>query len=56
MAKPIKATPVIKGRDAARIVRELREGTPPTEKRAATLKRARETFERSSAKSKWASQ
>jgi len=44
MAKLIKATPVVKGKDASRIVRELQEGTPDTPKRIETIRRADEVF------------
>jgi len=55
MAKPIKATPVIKGKDAQRIVKEIREGTPRTKQREETLARAKNVFQQSSNKSGWAS-
>ena len=53
MAKPITATPVVKGRDAQAIAREIREGTPRTPEREATLNRAREVFQQSVQKSGW---
>ena len=40
MAKPIKATPVVKGKAAARIQKEMRSGTPNTAHRVATIQRA----------------
>ena len=49
MAKPIPATPVVKGNDAQRIVKELREGTPKTPQRTERLRKADETYRRASA-------
>jgi hypothetical protein len=40
MAKPIKATPVVKGEAAKVILRELRSGTANTAKRVETIRRA----------------
>ena len=54
MAKPIRATPVVKGKDAERIAREIREGTLRTHKREKTLSRAKKIFQSSTAKSGWA--
>jgi len=53
MAKPIKATPIIKGRDADRILKEIREGTPRTQQRAETLARAKRVFSDSTSKTGW---
>jgi hypothetical protein len=46
MAKPIRATPTVTGAMAKKIQRELREGTPDTPQREATIKRADEAFRR----------
>ena len=46
MAKPITATPEVKGEAALKIWREMRDGTPNTPKRDEFLKRADETFRR----------
>lgn len=54
MAKPIKATPVIKGKAARIIAKEIREGTPRTKAREETLTRAKAVFQRSNSKSGWA--
>ncbi|MDP2955895.1 MAG: hypothetical protein Q8N53_05705 [Longimicrobiales bacterium] len=40
MAKPIEATPVVKGKAAVRIQNEMRSGTPDTVQRVATIRRA----------------
>ena len=40
MAKPIRATPVVKGKAAVRIQNEMRSGTPTTPQRVATIRRA----------------
>ncbi len=40
MAKPIAATPVIKGKDADRIAREIKSGTPNTPARERTIREA----------------
>lgn len=47
MAKPIAATPVVKGRDAVRILEEMRNGTPNTPKRVETIRRADKVFQSS---------
>lgn len=44
MAKPISATPVVKGRSADRIAEELRRGTPDTPKRVETIRRAEDVY------------
>jgi hypothetical protein len=54
MAKPITPTPVIKGKAAKRIMKEVREGTPRTPEREATLQRAKQVFRQSTQKSGWA--
>lgn len=46
MAKPIKQTPVVRGEDARRILREMRYGTPDTPQRIETIRRADEIFRR----------
>jgi hypothetical protein len=46
MAKPIPATPIVKGRDAERIAKEIREGTPSTAQRSERLRQADETYRR----------
>lgn len=46
MAKPMSPTPIITGKAARRIQREIVEGTPNTRKRIATIKRAVEVFRR----------
>lgn len=46
MAKPISATPVIKGKDAERIVREMERGTPDTPLRVRLIERADELYAR----------
>ncbi|MEX1258398.1 MAG: hypothetical protein WEG36_12335 [Gemmatimonadota bacterium] len=40
MAKAIKATPVVKGKAAVRIQKEMRSGTPNTARRVTTIQRA----------------
>jgi len=40
MAKPISATPVIKGKDADRIAHEIRHGTPNTPERVRMIREA----------------
>jgi hypothetical protein len=40
MAKPITATPVIKGRDAERIAHEIERGTPNTPTRIKMIREA----------------
>ncbi len=50
MAKPIKATPVLKGKDAKRILREVRNGTPDSEKRVETIRRADKVYRGSNGK------
>jgi len=50
MARPTKATPVIKGKAAQRILDEMREGTPDTPQRIETIRRADRVFKRSVAK------
>ncbi len=47
MAKPLTPTPPVTGEIARQIERELREGTPNTPERIATIKRADEAFRRS---------
>ena len=47
MAKPINATPVIRGNAAERILEEMRHGTPNTPKRVETIRRADEVYQRS---------
>ncbi|MCH7875454.1 MAG: hypothetical protein IH965_09185 [Gemmatimonadetes bacterium] len=47
MAKPISATPVVKGKAARRILDEMRNGTPNTPKRVETIRRADEVYQRS---------
>ena len=44
MAKPIKGTPVVRGKDAARILKEMHEGTPDTPKRVETIRRADKVY------------
>lgn len=53
MAKPIRGTPPVKGRDAVRIIKEIREGTPRTPNREETLQRAARVFRESTEKSNW---
>ena len=48
MAKPIKATPVVKGKDAVRILEEMRHGTPGTPQRVETIRRADRVYQRAS--------
>ncbi|MFG0253043.1 MAG: hypothetical protein ACF8NJ_09245 [Phycisphaerales bacterium JB038] len=52
MAKPIKPTPPVRGKDASKIRKEMREGTPNTEKRVTTIRRADEVYRRASCASK----
>jgi hypothetical protein len=40
MAKTLRATPVVRGRDADRIRHEMVHGTPNTPQRVATIRRA----------------
>ena len=47
MAKPIKATPPVKGAAARRIQEEIRRGTPNTQQRVETIRRADAVFRRS---------
>jgi hypothetical protein len=54
MAKRIAATPVIKGKDAERIVKEIRDGTPRTKQREETLARAKSVFRQSNDRTGWA--
>lgn len=49
MAKPITATPPVKGNAALRIQNEVRHGTPDTPERVATIRRADEVFRKASA-------
>jgi len=51
MAKPIPATPVVRGGDAERIAKEIRDGTPITRERSETLRRADEVYRKMSADS-----
>lgn len=51
MAKPIPATPVVKGRDAERIAKEIRDGTPASKERSDRLRRADEVYRSMSASS-----
>ncbi len=51
MTKPIKATPVVKGKSADRIVREMQRGTPNTAQRIETIQRADRVYQESQAKS-----
>jgi len=44
MAKPITATPPVTGEAAKRIQQEIRNGTPDTAQRIATIRRADEVF------------
>lgn len=45
MAKPIRATPTLKGEDAIRFVKEmLREQKNPSKARVATIQRALKSF------------
>jgi len=46
MAKPIRETPIVTGEVAKQIQRELSEGTPDTDQRRETMKRADEAFRR----------
>ena len=46
MANPIKATPVVRGKDATRILEEMRNGTPDTPKRIETIRRADSVYRR----------
>lgn len=48
MAKPIKETPVVRGKDARRILKEMRYGTPDTLKRVETIRRADSVYRRAS--------
>lgn len=45
MATPIKATPIVKGQAAEKIVREIRNGTPSTPKRVQTIRRADNVYQ-----------
>lgn len=51
MAKPIQPTPPVKGKDAERILNEMRHGTPDTPKRVETIRRADEVFRRANQQS-----
>ena len=51
MAKPIRATPVVKGKAADRIIQEMRNGTPNTAKRIETITRADRIYSQSQSKS-----
>lgn len=44
MAKPIPATPVVRGPDADKIVQEIRQGTPKTPERTKRLQNADEVY------------
>ena len=46
MAKPISSTPPVKGRDAERIQREMRLGTPDTPQRVQTIREADAIYRR----------
>ena len=48
MARPIKETPVVRGKAASRIIEEMRRGTPDTPKRVATIRRADSVYQRAS--------
>lgn len=50
MAKPIKETPVVRGKAAKRILNEMSKGTPNTPKRVKTIRRADEVYQRASAR------
>ena len=50
MAKPISATPVIKGKDAERIAHEIRHGTPNTPERVRMIREADSIYARYSQK------
>jgi hypothetical protein len=49
MAKPITATPPVKGKAAKVILHEIKHGTPNTEKRIETIRRADEVYRKASA-------
>ncbi len=44
MAKPLTATPPVKGEAAKKILDEIQHGTPTTDKRIAMVRRADELF------------
>ena len=46
MAKPITATPPVRGEAAKQILLEIKNGTPNTPKRTETIRRADEVFAR----------
>ena len=46
MAKPISATPIIRGKDAEIILAEIINGTPDTPERIELMKRADELYNR----------
>jgi len=48
MAKPLTATPTIKGRAAKEILHEIKHGTPSTPKRVETIRRADEVYRKAS--------
>lgn len=48
MAKPIRETPVVRGKDARRILEEMRKGTPNTFKRIETIRRADRVYQSAS--------
>lgn len=50
MSKHIPVTPVIKGKDAERILDEMLNGTPRTPQREETFRRAKEVYETSGLK------
>lgn len=50
MATRIKATPVVRGRDADRIIEEMREGTPDTPQRVETVRRADSVYHRAASR------
>jgi hypothetical protein len=46
MAKPIQATPIIYGKDAEKILDEIKNGTPDTLQRIEFIRRADELFKK----------
>ena len=48
MAKPITATPPVKGKAAENIQREILRGTPDTTERRETIRRADEVYRKAS--------
>lgn len=54
MAKPITATPTIKGEDAVRILREISTGTPDTPARVEWFREADEVFRKATERRKQA--